>query len=118
LHLFFWPVWQSQQMAGRGSTEIIQMTELDGTDREPQYVLQLDNWVTLTPKSRSGARYEEIQALVEKFDVSYEFLSLDSTGIGRGVADAFVEAGYKVRAISWEAALPIKNPAGGHALCR
>jgi hypothetical protein len=92
---------KANKWVAAGSTKIIQMTELDGTIRKPQYVLQLDNWVTLAPKSRSGARYEEIQALVKKFDVSYEFLSLDSTGIGRGVLDNFIEAGYKVRAISW-----------------
>jgi hypothetical protein len=92
---------KSNKWIPAASNKIIQMEESDGESRKPQYVLQLDAWVTLAQKSRSGARYEEIQELVKKFGVSYEFLSLDSTGIGRGVVDNFIEKGYKVRAISW-----------------
>jgi hypothetical protein len=84
-----------------GSTKVIQMTEPDGTPSKPKYVLQLEQYFTLPPKARSGERYEQIQSLVKKHGVAYEFLSLDATGAGRGTVDNFIERGYKVREISW-----------------
>lgn len=60
---------------------------------KPRYVVQLDNFRTLQ-KLKTEAQFNNIRAVAESFGISYDWLAIDSTGVGRGVADLFYERGY------------------------
>jgi hypothetical protein len=70
----------------------------------PRYVLQLDQYRSL-PKLRTEGQFNQIRQISDAFGVSYDWLALDKTGVGKGVADLFYERGYRnTLAIAWGSA--------------
>jgi hypothetical protein len=68
---------------------------------EPRFVLQVDNFFNL-PKGRTEMQYLQCRKLAQDLGIGWEWLALDKTGIGKGVADLFVERGQRgVLEIGW-----------------
>lgn len=67
----------------------------------PKYCVQIDQYRTLE-KVRTEAMYEQIVKTAKEFGVSMQYLALDKSGVGKGVADLFFERGHReVLAIGW-----------------
>lgn len=76
---------------------------------EPRYVLQIDQFRTLR-KMRTEGQFNQIRQISDAFGISYDWIALDKTGGGIGVADMFYDRGYRnMLAIAWGSAATDKK---------
>jgi hypothetical protein len=93
--VLFWGTYgQASSYLLPGSSAVAQLSET-------RWVLQLNNYFTL-PKLLTQAQYHQIKDRCETLGVPLHMLAVDSTGVGQGVADLFVENHYDILPISWD----------------